>query len=160
MVRSAKKALYQTLSETSNTSRYLKEDELRALMAEVTRFLNSRPVTYESSDVNDLRALTPNHFLLQKTFSFGSSRRFLEPSPLQFRATRRWSCVRPFREGIPAKPNESKEVENQPNQPKPAGDVVLVADPNLPWALWRLVRVNSVFPGADGCMRAVEVRTG
>ena len=68
--------------------------------------------------------------------------------------------MRPFREGIPAKPNESKEVENQPNQPKPAGDVVLVADPNLPWALRRLVRVNSVFPGADGCMRAVEVRTG
>ena len=66
LVKSVKKAISKTLSNQAIRHHNLKEDELRTLMAEITGFLNSRPLTYVSSDARDLTILTPNHFLLQR----------------------------------------------------------------------------------------------
>ncbi|TRY80472.1 hypothetical protein TCAL_13355, partial [Tigriopus californicus] len=41
----------------------------QTVLCEVMGMLNSRPLTYESSDPGDCRALTPNHFLLQRSNS-------------------------------------------------------------------------------------------
>ena len=133
MVKSSKKALYRTRSETSRTSRYLKENELRTLMTEVTGFLNSRPLTYESSDVNELRALTPNHFILQRSSVSVPQGDFSNPYPrdhynfVQHIADRVWD--RFVKEYLPSQMNRKKGRINQRNLQ--AGDVVLVADPNL-----------------------------
>ena len=45
-------------------SRSVTEDVLTTTMCVVEQTLNARPVTPVGSDVNDLEALTPNHFLL------------------------------------------------------------------------------------------------
>ena len=45
-------------------NRSVKEDALSATMCIVEQTLNARPLTPVSSDVNDLEALKPNHFLL------------------------------------------------------------------------------------------------
>ncbi|XP_037731248.1 uncharacterized protein LOC119561839 isoform X2 [Drosophila subpulchrella] len=39
------------------------------------------------------------------------------------------------------------------------GDMVVVKDNNLPSNEWRLGRIDSVFPGADGNVRVVDIRT-
>ena len=59
LVRSCRKAMYAVLGNRSVT-----EDVLSTLMCIVEQTLNARPLTPVSSDVNDLEALTPNHFLL------------------------------------------------------------------------------------------------
>ena len=62
LVRSCKKAMYAVLGNRSVT-----EDILSTTMCIVEQTLNARPLTPVSSDVNDLEALTPNHFLLGTT---------------------------------------------------------------------------------------------
>ncbi|KAL1255559.1 hypothetical protein QQF64_013620 [Cirrhinus molitorella] len=37
------------------------------------------------------------------------------------------------------------------------GDVVLIVDPQLPWALWPVGRVIQTFPGADGRVQTASV---
>ena len=74
---------------------------------------------------------------------------------MQHIADRVWD--RFVKEYLPSQMNRKKGRINQRNLQ--AGDVVLVADPNLSRPRWRLGHVNSVFPGADGRVRAVEVRT-
>ena len=59
LVRSFKKAMYTVLGNRSNTV-----DVLSTTMCIVGQTLNARPLTPVSSDVKDLEALTPNHFLL------------------------------------------------------------------------------------------------
>ena len=59
LVRSCKKTMYAVLGNRSVT-----EDVLSTTMCIVEQTLNARPLTPVSSDVNDLEALTPNHFLL------------------------------------------------------------------------------------------------
>ena len=59
LVRSCEKAKYAVLRNRSVTG-----DVLSTTMCIVEQSLNARPLTPVSSDVNDLEALTPNHFLL------------------------------------------------------------------------------------------------
>ena len=40
------------------------------------------------------------------------------------------------------------------------GDVVLMVDPGNPQGHWPLGRIQEVFPGPDGKVRVVRVRTG
>ena len=59
MVRSCKKAMMAIVG-----NRTLTDDVLSTTMCLVEQILNSRPVTSVSNDPNDLKALTPDHFLL------------------------------------------------------------------------------------------------
>lgn len=63
LVRFVKKALYAALEIEKGVLRHPTEDMLRTLLFEVAGLLNSRPLTYASSDPDDLRPLTPNDFL-------------------------------------------------------------------------------------------------
>ena len=59
MVRSIKSVLMKILPK-----RDLREEHLRAALADVENILNSRPLTYVPLESSDKEALTPNHFLL------------------------------------------------------------------------------------------------
>jgi len=58
-VRSRKKALNAVLHNQVVT-----DEVLLTAMAEVELLVNSRPLTEVSSDMNDLDALTPQHFIV------------------------------------------------------------------------------------------------
>ena len=58
MVKAAKKAIYVDVGE-----RDVNDEELIAVFAGVESLLNSRPLTYQSSDPRDDVPLTPNHLL-------------------------------------------------------------------------------------------------
>ncbi|XP_061719987.1 uncharacterized protein LOC133527113 [Cydia pomonella] len=59
MVRTVKSSLRAVLKE-----RAPRPETLSTLMAEVEALVNSRPITYVSTDPNYPEALTPNHFLI------------------------------------------------------------------------------------------------
>ena len=53
-----KTALYKTLGKTQLTF-----EQLSAVVMDIERHLNNRPLTYVESDEGDLRVLTPNTIL-------------------------------------------------------------------------------------------------
>lgn len=62
LIRSVRKVLNATLRTQT-----LDEDCLHTVLCEAEAIINGRPITKESTDPNDLEALTPNHLLLLKT---------------------------------------------------------------------------------------------
>ena len=59
LIRSCKDAFYSILG-----CQTLTDDTFTTLLCEVENFLNCRPLISVSTDVRDIEALTPNHFLL------------------------------------------------------------------------------------------------
>ena len=58
MVKAAKKAIYAVVGNADVT-----DEELMTVFTGAESFSNSRPLTYQSSDVWDILSLTPSHFL-------------------------------------------------------------------------------------------------
>ena len=63
LVKSTKLAHYRALELERKGLRLPDEDMLRTVLFEVAGLLNSRPLTYVSSDPQNLRPLTPNDLL-------------------------------------------------------------------------------------------------
>ena len=47
-----------------------------------------------------------------------------------------------------------------PTENVKVGDVVLVIEQDLPRRHWKLIQVEAVYPGRDGLVIVVDVRTG
>ena len=61
IIQTAKRTLLIILE-----SQQLKAETFQTIVTETEGILNSRPITYVSSDNNDDEALTPNHFILRR----------------------------------------------------------------------------------------------
>ena len=93
LVKSVKRALKAVLKQTCVT-----ESVLRTTMIEVENVVNSRPLTHNSLDPNDLSALTPNHFLLGHSavspplgqFDINSRRKWKQSQVLTDHLWHRW----------------------------------------------------------------------
>ena len=159
LIKSAKKALRAILGESRTT-----DEELVTAVVEVEGILNSRPLTYCSSDPNDEHVLTPNHFL------YGQMGGQLAPrviDDLAFNPRNRWRFTqdliskcwkRLMKEYLSALNTRNKWVEEKRNIAP--DDLVLLVDPGNPRGHWPLGQIQEVFPGPDGKVRVVRVRTG
>ncbi|XP_045026268.1 uncharacterized protein LOC116917407 [Daphnia magna] len=161
LVRSTKRALYQALDLEKKALRYPTDEMLRTLFAEIAGFLNSRPLTYASSDPEDFRPLTPNDFLNRPpTFDLLPGK-FSDALPRErFRYVQKmaqlfWDLWTKLY--LPTLVPRKKWQSAQENLT--VGDVVLLLDPNLPRGLWKIGHVNQVYPGGDGLVRVVKVKT-
>ncbi|XP_023948869.2 uncharacterized protein LOC112053624 [Bicyclus anynana] len=158
LIKSVKTALKVVLTEQAP-----KEEVLLTLMAEVEQIVNSRPLTHVSVEPASAEAITPNHFLIGTSSNlpvlgeFNDSGRFLRR---QWRTSqlladcfwRRW-----VKEVLPQMLPRTKWLgESQPVQ---VGDLVVIADPNMPRGVWPRGIVEAVLPGKDGRVRVVDVRT-
>ena len=136
---------------------------LSTVFCEVERMINSRPLTHVRDDVRDLTALTPNQYL------FGSGSCCLPPgvfSSQDLHSKKRWRHIQALtdhlwqrwkRAYLNTLIHRRKWQADQRNLA--VGDVVLLAESDTPRGHWPLARVLQVFPGPDGRVRAVQLKT-
>ena len=143
--------------------RLVTDFQLMTLLTEVETIINSRPLTETSDDINDLEALTPNHFLLGRAnrhlpmgvftdHDLCSRKRWRQ---VQLLADHFWKRFR--KEYLPSLTKRVKWNSEQRNSE--IGDLVLLADSNAPRGQWKMARIIKVFPGEDGVVRVAEIKT-
>ncbi|KFM63037.1 hypothetical protein X975_02648, partial [Stegodyphus mimosarum] len=164
LVRSVKTSLRKNIGKSSST-----ESELETLLLEIEAMINSRPLTYVFSDLEEPSALTPAHLLIGKRLlslptikkndlNLPSSREamlkhFRTRENLLNHFWSRWKkeyllCLRSAHYTGQKKPSAFK-----------TNDIVLVHDENLPRSWWKLGRITKTFIGRDGMIRSCEVKT-
>ena len=157
-----KNSLYKTIGKTS-----LSFDEFEDVILDVEQTLNNRPLSYVEDDIQ-FPVLTPNnliygepnfipsvedHYLIEK----GDLRkRFQYVKKCKDDAWNRWT--REYVKGLREKHDLNHKQCKMPIVPK-AGDVVIVRGDEKNRGKWKLAIITSLFPGTDGIIRAVELRT-
>ena len=158
LVRSYKKALNAVLQ-----NQVLTDEVLVTAIAEVESLVNRRPLTEVSSDVDDLEALTPNHFIIGRASPNLPPRIFVDKETSSHKRWRQAQVItthiwnRWLREYLPGLTIRKKRFQTGPNLK--IGDLVLVAAYGTPRGSWPLGRIVRVFPGQDNVVRSVEVKT-
>ncbi|XP_017472771.1 PREDICTED: uncharacterized protein LOC108363797 [Rhagoletis zephyria] len=159
MIRTVKAVLMDILPKS-----FLREEVLRAALADVENIINMRPLTYIPLDSYECEALTPNHFLLGNSsgirekddFDAGMptlSENFRAAGDLADRFWRRW-----IREYLPGLTRRAKWFEN-PQAPIAPDDVVIIVDENAKRNRWTKGRVLDVIGGSDRQIRSAVVKT-
>ena len=160
LVKSAKKALYKMMAVERMALRAPSPKVFQTLLFEVAGLLNCRPLTYVSSDPNDYRPLTPNDFLAKAPTQNAPAGDFDDANPLkQYNYLQR--CVNLFWDLWIKIYLQTLVVRRKWKQPKVnirIGEAVMIMD-HLPLGTWRTGRVTEVFPGHDGLVRVVNVKT-
>ncbi|XP_052753091.1 uncharacterized protein LOC128201148 [Galleria mellonella] len=158
LIRSVKSTLRVVLKE-----RAPREEVLVIFLAEVENMVNSRPLTHVSVDPRSQETLTPNHFLLGSSSNlpvlgdFDDSDLYLRR---QWRVAQRLSDMfwqRWLKEILPVLLPRQKWYHDEDSVR--VGDLVLVVDPNLPRYSWPVGIIEAVYPGKDGRVRVVDVRS-
>lgn len=157
MVRTVKQTLKIILRE-----RIPKLEVLQTVLIEAENIVNSRPLTYVSSNENDFESITPNHFLIgtssivkppgifEQKFDLRKQWRFAQQ--LVDRFWHRW-----VREYLPTLTARSKWLQETRNIE--VGEVVVLMDNQLPRNNWPLGRITAVYPGKDQKVRVVDIKT-
>ena len=158
MIRSVRKILRVLLEQ-----QLVSDEMLQTLMSEVQGILNSRPLTPVSRDPKDLEPLTPNHLILLRANpnlppgvfnkeDVYSRRRWRQVQYMSDIFWKRW-----LKEYLPTLQERAKWTK--PRRCLAMGDLVLIADENVPRGKWPLGRVIDVFHGNDGYVRSARVQT-
>ncbi len=159
MIKSAKKAIKSILGNGE-----ISDEELHTTICGAERLLNSRPITYVSSDANDLCPLTPDHFIhgqLEGKFAAeASDEETLDPRKRWHRVQQLINQVwRRWRKELFPTLNCRKKWFHPTGSVK-EGDVVLMIEPNANRCDWPLGWILETYPGDDGLVRVVRLKAG
>ncbi|XP_065365562.1 uncharacterized protein LOC135958593 [Calliphora vicina] len=157
-VKSAKYHLARILGQS-----HLTFEELTTVVTEVEAVLNSRPLTAISNDPNDEAVLTPAHFLTGGPLvgiaeptvdskDWSHLDRWLRISAIQQHFWKRWSM-----EYLHELQQKVKWTKKQKNLNE--GDLVLVAEDNMPPKQWLIGRVLNVVRDQNGSVRVAGIKT-
>ncbi|XP_062413389.1 uncharacterized protein LOC119222763 [Pungitius pungitius] len=140
----------------------LTHDLLCTLMMEVTAIINARPLVPVSTDPESPFALSPAMILTQKvgvtpppgdfTDNDLLSRQWKQVQVLADRFWRRWR-----QEFLPTLQARRKWRDVQRDLKE--GDIVLLKNSQAARNAWPMARITAVFPGRDGKVRKVELKT-
>ena len=158
MIKSAKKAIRGVLGNADVT-----DEELLTAICGAESLLNSRPITYVSSDCNDIYPLTPNHFIHGQ-----AGGKFAEEATQEeiYNPRKRWHRIQQLigqvwkrwrRELLPSLNNRKKWFS--PTRNMKVGDIVLIIDPNAHRCDWPLGRIVDVYPSKDDLVSVVKVQS-
>ena len=159
LVKSAKRALYAILANQVVT-----DEELMTAATGAEAPVNSRPLSYHSSDVRDAQPLTPNHFLMGH---LGAPFVPEGVDELQTDPRRRWWVVqeivgqfwrRWMKEVVPEMNRRRKWQQARPDMK--VDDVVLVVKQDAPRGDWPIGKITEIFLGGDGHVRVAKVKVG
>jgi hypothetical protein len=138
-------------------------EELSTFITQVEACLNSRPLIALSCEPNDPSYLSPGHFLIGAPLTFLPETDFTKTT---MNSLSRWQRVQRFNQHLWKRwssdylnnlQQRSKWRSQQPDlQP---GMLVLLREDNLPPMSWRLGIISETFPGSDGCVKVVTVKT-
>ena len=159
MVRSCMKT---TISIVIN--RTLTDGVLSTTMCLVEQILNSRPLSIVSDDPEDMEALTPNDFLLERaspaTLFIPDAQRYTDQRRV-FRVSKAYAALiwrRWNREYLPQWNERSKQNKEELRQLE-VNDLVWIVDENVKPAHYKMGRVLKVYHGSDGRVRSPLVKT-
>lgn len=158
LVKSVKTALRVTLRDRKPS-----DEVLATLLAEAEALVNSRPLTHISPDPADPEALTPFHFILGSSSGRSIPAQLNETDLCSRSGWRRairladhfWK--RWVREYLPSL--APRRIKGSRVTTARIGDPVLIADGDLPRGTWPRGIITATFPGRDGVVRVVDVRT-
>ena len=161
IVRSAKRHLKFVLDQED-----LNIDVFETALSQVSAILNSRPLTYASSDINEMRVLSPSDFLYPYTIT-PSSTTILPPIPAggdhlrgTWREVRRLATIFQDRwqnEYLKMLMSRTKWKKSNPNLY--IGQIVLLVDEQEPRRDWKLARVDKILSEDENHVRRVVVTT-
>ena len=130
----------------------------------VEQTLNARPLTPVSSDVNDLEALTPNHFLLGNKNHclpyLPCAEEFVDHRKL-FRQTQAYANLiwDRFRKEYLRTLNNRQKWRSKTNETLKEGHLVWLIEDSNKRGCYNLGRVKETIDGSEGVIRSAIVRT-
>lgn len=138
-------------------------EELTTVLTRVEAILNSRPIGALSSDPSEMDPLTPAHFLigaplvsvLEEDFVDVPMNRLSRWQLLKQMSQQFWNRWR--KEYLHTLQQRNKWAT--PNLNLKVDDLVMIDDSQSAPMRWPVGRVVELFPGADGIVRVVSVRT-
>ena len=152
----------RVLKAVLGTALRLTDEIFATALCEVEAIVNGRPLTKLSDDVNDLSPLTPAHLLLLRSGTqlapcTGSvsdvyRRRWRYVQHLANSFWQRW-----VKEYLPLLQKRTKWFD--PVENVKIGELVLIAEKGMPRNLWPMGRIIETFPGRDGKVRHVLLKT-
>ncbi|GFS61792.1 integrase catalytic domain-containing protein [Trichonephila clavipes] len=157
LVITVKELLKRTLGKAIFTY-----EELLTILCECEKFVNSRPLTYLSEDMQDLTPITPASFLFEiptaeiKDLDFQDANHFRKR--LRFRAKVIKELKKRFRNDYLGQLIQQQEQHPQSSNIQ-VGDIVLIGDDWKKILQWPLARVIKLIPGKDGLVRTVKLKT-
>ena len=165
LVKSVKRCLRKTIGQAR-----LNLDELSTVLTEIEAVINSRPLTYISSDDIE-EPLTPSHLLTGRRLmdfpdhlcrepeKFESTRDVLSKRAryLQEKVTHFWN--RWHREYL-TELRESHRYHHGKTNPDPVtvGEIVLIREDGTPRGFWKMGKVKELITGLDGRPRGAVLK--
>lgn len=157
-IKSAKFHLKRTLGNT-----HLDYEDLTTVLIQIESILNSRPLSYLSSDPNDPTPITPGHFLIGRPFASLPESDISNVNPNRLRLFQRaQQLVQHFwkrwqKEVVPEMQRRCKWFRNLPNLAE-IGSVVTLQEDGTPPLQWKVGVITEVHRSADNIIRSASVR--
>ena len=161
LVKSSKRHL-KFLLEKDN----LPLDTFETALTQVAAILNSRPLTYASTDINDMRALSPANFLYPYTIT-PSSTTILPSIPADGdRLRSAWRDVRRIADAFVERWRKeyvstilSRTKWKNSTDNVYAGQLVVITDDLSPRDSWKIARVDEILSEDKDHVRRVKITT-
>ncbi|XP_042892723.1 uncharacterized protein LOC122266866 [Penaeus japonicus] len=161
LIRSVKLALRKTLGLN-----YISVRELETVLVEIEGCINSRPLTYVSEDPDPLHYLTPSHFILGCNPHSKPSVEIVSCN-VNAKDLNERAIVQNVKLEHFWKVWSNNYITNLPkivngftqNCKLSKGDLVLIKEDNIPRLKWPIGVIVDIFPGKDGIIRSIKVKT-
>ena len=142
---------------------YPREETLYMLLVEIEGIINGHPLTHVSLDHCDDEALTLCHFLLGSSSVAAPPGRFTITDTNMCKSWRASQALadqfwqRWVQEYLPDLIRHSKW--NMRTTPPAVDDIAIIVDRGPPRNRWTKGRIVTVFPGKDGIVQVVDIKT-
>ena len=160
VVESLIKSVRQALAASCKSQTFT-EEQWRTLLAEVTYMINGRPLYPSSDGLWESPPVTPNDILIGQHSSPPQPENEDCANPRELlRSTERrvnefWKCWLKY-----FSPNLlPRNKWYRPRENVQVGDLVLHIDPKQKRSRWEMAVICDVYPGADGLVRKVRIKS-
>ncbi|XP_065223148.1 uncharacterized protein LOC135847518 [Planococcus citri] len=140
-------------------------EEMATILIQIEAILNSRPLTPLSSpDETHFEVLTPAHLLIGRPINAAPSD-YNDINGLSY--SKRWHLLNQLRNSFwrqwaqeYLRTLQKRTKWRSPvSRPIQIDDIVLISDEQSPPLVWPLGRITKLYPGKDGQIRVVDLRT-